>query len=170
MASPEALLPILRKLEVATLRTSPYIAQRVGDDFQDKVREVLHRSEHPMFTRTPAPAGGPPAFMTGELSYSISVRVSGGASTSRAWVGPKDVIYAGVQEYGAVINVKHTTVTKTGKTIPGFMRWYEDGSFWYKRQVRIPERPYMRIARDEALTDGSMHRWFLDAFLEAQGR
>jgi phage gpG-like protein len=165
VADPDALLTQFKGLELRTMRTSPFIAAEMGRAFHDRLVNVtLRRYEHPMYERTNSPAGQPPAFMSGELAYSVTTEVKGGASTSRAWVGPH-TIYAAVQEFGAVINVKHSTTTKTGKTVPGFMRWYMDGSFWYKRQVTIPERSYMRRTRDEMIADGSLHRTAVEAFL-----
>jgi phage gpG-like protein len=160
MAGPDELLSQLVGLELRGMRTSPVIAGAMGRAFQDRVRRNLRLREHPMYVRTTAPPGGPPAYMSGELSLSITVRVSGGASTSRAWVGPH-TIYAAVQEFGAGIDVKHTG--RDGR--PGFMRWYMDGSFWYKRHVDIPERSYMRTTRNEMIADGSLHRVALETFL-----
>jgi phage gpG-like protein len=165
----DELLARTRGIELRTMQTSPVVAQAMGDAFHDRLVNVtLRQYSHPMYSRTPSPPGQPPAFMTGELAYSVTTRVSGGVSTSRAFVGPH-TIYAAVQEFGATINVKHSTVTKTGKVVPGFMRWYMDGNFWYKRQVTIPERSYMRRTRDDMIADGSLHRTAVRAFLAAEG-
>jgi phage gpG-like protein len=165
MARVDDLLSQLVGLQLRGMRTSPVVAGAMGNAFKDHlVGKTLRSYSHPMYTRTPAPPGGPPAFVSGELAYSVTMEVKSGVLTSRAWVGPH-TIYAGVQEFGAEIDVKHTTVDRWGRTIPGFMRWYMDGSFWYKRHVSIPERPYMLIARDEMIADGSLHRAALEAFL-----
>lgn len=169
MSAADELLARLKGIQLRTMQTSPAVARAMGDAFKDRLVNVtLRRYSHPMYERTDSPPGQPPAFMSGELAYSVTQHVSGGVSTSRAWVGPH-TIYAAVQEFGAVINVKHSTTTKTGKTIPGFMRWYMDGSFWYRRQVTIPERSYMRRTRDEMITDGSLHRAAVEAFLAMGG-
>lgn len=165
MANVDDLIAVLVGLQLRGRRTSPVIAQAVGNAFQDHLVNVtLKRYSHPMYSRTASPPGGPPGSVSGELAYSVTVEVKGGSSTSRAWVGPH-TIYAGVQEFGAEIDVKHMTTDRWGRTMPGFMRWYMEGSFWYKRHVSIPERPYMEIARNEMIADGSLHRVFYDTFL-----
>lgn len=168
MAGPDDFMSALIGLQFRGMRTSPVVAAAMADTFHDHLVNVtLKRYEHPMYTRTPAPAGGPPATMTGELAYSVTSEVRSGVLTSRAWVGPH-TIYAGVQEFGAEIDVKHMTVSKTGKPMLGFMRWFMEGEFWYKRHVSIPARPYMEIARDEVIADGSLHRAAVRAFLEVE--
>jgi phage gpG-like protein len=165
MADPDALLSQLTGLQLRGMRTSPVVAAAMGRAFHDRLVNVtLKTYSHPMYTRTPAPPGGPPAYMGGELALSVTMEVKGGMSTSRAWVGPH-TIYAAVQEFGAEIDVKHTTTDRWGRTIPGFMRWFNDGSFWYKRHVSIPPRPYMKITRDAMIADGSLHRAAKAAFL-----
>lgn len=165
MADPDALLSQIHELQLRTMRTSPFIAAEMGRAFKDRLVNVtLRRYSHPMYTFTPSPAGQPPAFMTGELAYSVTERTSGGASTSRAWVGPH-TIYAAVQEFGKVIDVKHTYTNKHGETRLGYMRWFNEGRFWYRQQVRIPERSYMRRTRDDMIADGSLHRAAVEAFL-----
>lgn len=159
MAGIDDLMVHLNGLQVRMMRTSPIVARAMGNAFQDRVRNVtLRRYQHPMFVRTQAPAGGPPAFMSGELAYSITMHVAGGVSTSRAYVGPH-TIYAGVQEFGAEIDVRNAK----------YMRWFMDGQFWYKKHVSIPERPYMRTTRDEMIADGSLHRVAVEAFLAGEG-
>lgn len=165
MAGPDDLLSALVGLEFRGMRTSPVVARAMADCFHDHLVNVtLKRYEHPMYTRTPAPAGGPPATMSGELGLSVTSEVRSGVLTSRAWVGPH-TIYAGVQEFGAEIDVKHMTTNRWGHTMPGFMRWFNDGEFWYKRHVSIPARPYMEIARNEVIADGSLYRAAYNAFL-----
>ncbi len=161
MAGPDDLLGALKELQFRGMRTSPFVARAMADAFHDRLVNVtLKMYEHPMYTRTPAPPGGPPATMSGELGLSVTSEVKSGVLTSRAWVGPH-TIYAGVQEFGAEIDVKHFDA----KGHLGFMRWFNDGSFWYKRHVSIPARPYMHITHDAMLADGSLHRTALEAFL-----
>jgi phage gpG-like protein len=168
MARPDDLLSALVGLQLRGMRTSPVVAAAMADTFHDHLVNVtLKRYEHPMYTRTAAPPGGPVGSVSGELAYSVTSEVRSGVLTSRAWVGPH-TIYAGVQEFGAEIDVKHVTTDRWGHTIPGFMRWYMEGEFWYKRHVSIPSRPYMEVARNEVIADGSLHRAAVRAFLEVE--
>lgn len=168
MANVDDLLGVLTGLQFRGMRTSPVVAAAMADAFHDHLVNVtLKRYSHPMYSRTASPPGGPPGSVSGELAYSVTSEVKSGVLTSRAWVGPH-TIYAGVQEFGAEIDVKHTTTDVFGRTMPGFMRWYMDGQFWYKRHVSIPARPYMEIARNEMIADGSLHRAAVRAFLEVE--
>jgi phage gpG-like protein len=168
MARVDDLLGVLAGLQFRGMRTSPVVAAAMADTFHDHLVNVtLKRYSHPMYTRTAAPPGGPVGSVSGELAYSVTSEVRSGVLTSRAWVGPH-TIYAGVQEFGAEIDVKHMTVDRWGRSMPGFMRWFMDGEFWYKRHVSIPSRPYMEVARDEVIADGSLHRAAVRAFLEVE--
>lgn len=124
---------------------------------------TLHESgSHPPVTRTPAPAGRPPAFMTGQLAGSV-VRTpgAGGGGIAEATVAPHTV-YAATQEFGGV----HTKS-------PGFMalwvRYIGYGSVkargWLRHRVDIPARPYMSTAVDETIADGSLVRAAMERFM-----
>lgn len=158
MATIDEFIAKMRKLELVTMRSSPAVAAAMGRAFHDRVVAKLRHFQHPMYVRTQAPAGGPPAMMSGELAYSITMEVRGGAGGSaRAYVGPH-TIYAGVQEFGKEISARNVK----------FMRWYMDEQWWYKKHVTIPERPYMRPTRDEMIADGSLHRVAVATFLAAE--
>lgn len=169
MTYADELLARMNGILLRTMQTSPVVAEAMGRAFRNRVVNVtLRRYEHPAGMFTPSPPGQPPGTVSGELGASITSRVQGGVSTSRAWVGPH-TIYAGVQEFGKDIYVKHTTVTRTGKVVPGYMKWQMEGKFWYAQHVRIPERSYMRRTRDEMIADGSLHRAAVEAFLAEGG-
>jgi hypothetical protein len=132
-------------------------ADAMAAAFQDHVQNVTLRQSgtHPPFTRTPAPPGAPPARITGDLSSSVIVRPARGAVTATASAGPT-VIYAAVQEYGRVISARNVK----------YMRWFMDGTWWYRRRVYVPPRPYMRPARTAVIRDGTLRRAASAAFTD----
>lgn len=161
MANIDEFVAKMKDLELRTMRSSPFIAAAMGRAFHDRLVNVtLRMYQHPMYVMTQAPAGGPPAFMSGELAYSVTMDVRGGGSTSRAYVGPH-TIYARVQEFGGEMSAHNFE----------FMRWYmtgvpvPGGPWWYKKHVEVPARPYMRPTRDAMIADGSLHRTAVEAFL-----
>lgn len=169
MSYADELLARMNGILLRTMQTSPTVADAMGRAFHERVTRVtLQRYSHPGGMFTPSPPGQPPGSVSGELARSITTQVKGGVSTSRAWVGPH-TIYAAVQEFGRVIDVQHTMITRTGREIPGFMRWEMEGQVWYKRRVFVPERSYMRRTRDDMIADGSLHRVAVRAFLAAEG-
>lgn len=116
---------------------------------------TLHESgAHPPVTRTPAPPGRPPAFMTGHLAASVFRTPGvGGGGIAEAMVSP-DTIYASTQEWGGV---------HTGK--PFMWLWVRyigptavRSRGWVRHTVDIPERPYMRTAVAETIANGSLER------------
>lgn len=116
---------------------------------------TLHESgAHPPVTRTPAVPGRPPAFMTGQLAGSV-VRTPGvgGGGVAEATVAPH-TIYAATLQHGGV---------HTGR--PWMWLWVRyigptavRARGWVKHQTHHPAYPYMNIAVDETVADGSLVR------------
>lgn len=119
-------------------------------------RTFLATFSHPPMTKTPSPPGAPPAMISGRLAASIKVERDG--DTAR--VGPtaeassKNGPYGRIQELGG---------TMTAHSAFG-MRWKEDGVWHRAMEVRLPKRPYLKLATDLAkgtgmITEIYRHRW-----------
>jgi phage gpG-like protein len=165
MASPDALIAELRGIQLRSMQAAPPAVKRAAEAFHDRLVNVTLRTyQHPMYVMTQAPAGGPPAWMTGELAYSVTNEYAGSGAIGRAFVGPH-TIYAAVQEEGRVIRRKSRE----------YMRWYmtgvpkPGGPWWYKKEVTVPARPYMRPTRDAMIADGSLREAFMEGFREWMG-
>ncbi len=105
------------------------------------LRRALERSlEHALATarRRMAPGGGGPRIRSGRLSRSLHTRVRErpGGLVGELW---SDVPYAGVQEYGAVIQARKAR----------YLKFRVQGRWVQVRRVVIPARPYLRPALEE---------------------
>jgi len=108
---------------------------------------------HSAGTRTPAPAGGPPAAVTGSLRRSVRLNAARPTGDYRATadVSPR-IVYARIQEMGGTITAKH--LTERGK--PGYLRWGVSGAYHFARSVTLPPRPYMRPVHRRMVSDGRL--------------
>lgn len=122
---------------------------------------TLHESgSHAPVTRTPAPPGRPPAFMTGQLAGSVTRSPGvGGGGVADASVQP-NTIYAGTQEYGGIHH-----------GAPLMALWIRYIGYaevkrrnWLRRTVTIPARPYMSTATAETIENGSLERAGMERF------
>jgi hypothetical protein len=142
------------------------IIQRTGDKapkaaanamarvFHNQVVGVeLVRYSHTAGTATPAPAGGPPAAVTGGLRRSVRLHaaVSTGGYRARSSVAPT-IKYARIQELGGTVTARH--LTKDGR--PGYLRWGPKGAYHFAHSVTLPARPYMRPVHRRTIEDGSL--------------
>jgi len=119
---------------------------------------LIESGTHAPVTLTPAPPGRPPALMPGGVNGSLrgSVTMSGptgGGGIGLASVAPH-TIYAATQEWGS---------THTAKNGPFMWLWiryigYQEviARSWLRREVTIPERPYMRTAVAEEIANGEL--------------
>ncbi|MCF8033871.1 MAG: hypothetical protein K9K66_16940 [Desulfarculaceae bacterium] len=87
------------------------------------------------------PGGTGPAVRSGRLLRSLGARVYQSGDT---YIGElkADAPYAGVQEYGAVIQAKKAK----------YLKFRVQGQWVQVKRVVIPARPYLRPGRDAALT------------------
>jgi HK97 gp10 family phage protein len=77
---------------------------------------------------------------TGNLKNSIQSQIDSTSRTNAtASVGPRNVVYAAIQEFGGIINAREG----------GYLRFQIDGQWITVRSVTIPARPYLRPALDE---------------------
>jgi hypothetical protein len=131
-------------------------ATAAGQAGETMVKMVLQVRTHELGTPTPSQPGQPPAKISGALARSIqrtpTVRLGAGIA-STAW-GSK-LIYAPVQEYGAVISAKN--FPQLGNPTVGF----------FGKHVRIPPRPFMELSTRRLMYSGTLTRVASAAFLEA---
>jgi hypothetical protein len=134
----------------------PRVANAMAKTFLTEVSDKeLVRYSHRRGTRTPSPAGDPPAIIGGHLKRSLHLypAVMTGAASARSKVTPL-IVYARIQEMGG-------TVTPDGHP---FLRWKGlGGKFVYARSVTLPKRPYMRPAHRRTIADGSLRRAAIEA-------
>lgn len=109
---------------------------------EGEARAALSRYSHQPRTPTPAPAGGPPALVTGRLrsSFEIAGPTSEGASVWVAVLGPT-APYARVQELGGATGRGHA--------------------------VQLPPRPYLEPAARSVLESGRLVEVFVSAWTKA---
>jgi hypothetical protein len=117
----------------------------------------LVRFSHSAGTRTPAPAGGPPAAVTGGLRRSVRLHParSTGGYRAQSSVAPT-IKYARNQELGGTVTAKHTYTDKRGVERPGYLRWGPKGAYRFAHSVTLPARPYMRPVHRRTIEDGSL--------------
>ena len=138
------------------------VADAIAESYKNHlVGYTLHESgSHPPVTRTPAPPGRPPAFMTGGLAASVTKTPAvGGGGVAWSYVAPH-TIYAGTQEYGGI---------HVGKPLMWlWVRYIGPAEVkrrgWRRHTVDIPARPYMSTAVAETVADGSLTRAAMETF------
>ena len=137
-------------------------AKAMADEYKSHLTRVTLQRFHsvPGQFGTPSPAGeGPVASRTGRLAASVtSWGGASGGGVGTAYVAPH-TIYAVTQEWGEI----HYRRTRE------YMHWINSGGEWWKKRVDIPQRPYMRTARDETIADGSLTRAATEAFISVTG-
>jgi len=144
------------------------IRKRIGDEgptaaanamarvyHEEVVDAELVKSSHAPGTRTAAPAGGPPAAVTGSLRRSVRLyaAVKTGSYKARSNVQPL-IKYARIQEKGGKVTALHTYVDKKGNVRPGYLRWGSGANVHFAHSVKIPARPYMRPVHVRMVQDG----------------
>lgn len=110
-------------------------AHAMAQEGQAAIRGALGRKSHAWGTKTPAPPGGPPARISGRLQASVIASMPRQESVG-VWVadaGPRDVVYAKVQNRGAIIRARYAPL----------LVFFWDGRWHATKEVRIPSRPYM---------------------------
>jgi hypothetical protein len=140
------------------------VADAMADKYKDHLTGVtlLESGSHPPVTRTPAPPGRPPAVMPGGVNGSLVGSVTkapaaGAGGIATASVQP-NTIYAATQEWGS----RHVGHMWLWVRYIGPMAVLERG--WLRREVDIPERPYMRTAVAETMATGELGRSAGDRF------
>lgn len=123
------------------------------------IKEGLSRSSHAKGTPTPAPPGGPPALVAGNLRRSVTgtPAESIGDGVWEAAAGPT-AKYSAAQNFGAEIRPKNGE----------YLRFSYGGRMVYVKHVTLPARPFVEApVRDaaERISQASAH-----AFYEAVSR
>ncbi len=131
------------------------VATAMADTFQRRVTTVeLKQQFHPprMFWRQAV--GHPPAYASGALARSVKRgRTISKGTQAEASVGAY-ARYAAIQEFGG-----DTWGNK------GMMHWVNTGGSWYFRRVHVPEHPYFRPALEAVISNGSLQRSAVSAFM-----
>jgi len=162
---PGYLEAIRARVEAAAVPVVDAIAETYKEHL---VGYTLHESgENEPVTRTPAVPGRPPAFMPGGKHGSLAGSVirtpgtgSGGVATSI--VAPK-AIYSATLQWGAVHTGKPWMWLWVAYIGPGEVR----RRGWVRHTVKIPAYPYMDVAVDETIVNGSLERAGISAFMAA---
>jgi hypothetical protein len=169
--SPEELPDFLRALQAKAATSAHDVVMAMADAYKERVKDNLHRSEHAPFSRTPAPAGGFPSYISGNLSRSI-VTIPGidAGMRATAHVAPFS-IYARVQESGAEIFARNRRFLMWRTDYPtaatNFKKSAREGGglfLNFARHVSIPARPYMSPTTRECVDDGSLTEAAMAAF------
>lgn len=86
-------------------------AEAMAQKGRDLTRQKLSRRSHAPRTPTPAPAGQPPARVSGALQGSVTASpATGGGGIWRAYQGPHGIVYAAIQNFGGRAGRGHKTV------------------------------------------------------------
>lgn len=160
--TPAELPGYLREIKARVAVAPIPVADAMAKEYKEHLTGVTLRESgsHPPVTKTPAPAGRPPALMPGGINGSLVGSVTrapaaGGGGIATASVQP-NTVYAATQEWGST----HSAVKGPYMWLwIGYIGWravWHRG--WVQSTVRIPERPYMRTAVLEEIGTGGMTR------------
>ena len=136
-----------------------------GQSVSGQTKRNLSLSAHAPGTRTPAPPGGPPSLISGDLRR--SVRASDVTRTGYRFhvrVGAT-MIYARIQQMGGDIYPHHMARSWGGEFNfagrPGMLSWMSGGKRIYARHAHLPARPYLPGAEMSATLarDALVRRW-----------
>ena len=150
--TPAEAVALLKTIRDKAATAAPDMADAMGRVHERREVDLLSRSAHVAPSWTSAPAGGPPAAMTGMLRGSVnSLPGLRGGMRASSRVGPH-TIYAGTQEYGGVHTGRPHMWLWVAYVGPAEVR----ARGWVRRMVDIPARPYVRPSRDDVIADGSV--------------
>ena len=150
------LVPLLEELRDKAADAAPPAVMAMAEQYKDHLTKVtLRRSfSTPGQFGTSAAPGQPPAWRTGALARSVTARLAGSTGLTASAVVAPHTIYARIQNAGGVNRPSHAR----------YMHWVNSGGSWYKKRVKIPERPYMEPAVREVIEDGSLVTAAIEAF------
>ena len=145
----------LERLKKAAADAAPYVANAMAEAVKYQIQNVaLKQVAHAPGIFFRAAPMRPPAYASGALSRSITLRPASASAYGRASATLfTDAVYAGVQEWGSVNWPSH------GK----YMKW-ENPRVWYKKEVTIPPHPYWRPSVDQQIRSGNLTRAAYQAF------
>lgn len=131
----------------------------MSQEAQSDIRSELGKRSHAWSTKTPAPAGGPPARISGRLQASIiaSLPRQQAAGVWASDAGSKGSVYAHVQERGMTIHA----------TRAPYLVFFWIGRWHYRKSVTIPARPFVKPTVERLRASGRLHKVSADAFFRA---
>lgn len=159
----------LEAIKGRAMAGGPAAAEAMARQGKQLDREMVSLTAHAPHTRTPSPPGEPPSMISGALmesmwdgnleagpgEYSWTAHAGPGAS-ARSYNGP----YGRFLEFGGT----HAAHNRTGA-----MHWFEDGKWHHAAVLSKDSRDYLRRAIELGVTDGSLHRAAVEAFVAATG-
>lgn len=133
-------------------------ANSIGESFRDEIRHRLTERSHERGTRTPAPAGGPPAKESGKLAESVTMTPATTPVVATSPVGPNLPPRDAVQEYGGEMHAR-----------PGNRRGmvFLYGDWYHAQHVTVPAREYMLSTAEIVARDGAVATRAAGAFYRA---
>lgn len=153
----EELPGYLRMLAVRAGEAAIPTANAMGESFESNVIHRLTALAHRRGTRTPAPAGGPPAMESGALAGSVNMDPASTPVVATAKVGPRLPPRDWVQEWGCD-NI-------TPRRAPRMIFIY--GDLYRARRVDVPSRSYLRSTVALMVADGQFTTEAAKAFYAA---
>jgi hypothetical protein len=149
------LIARLRMIQARAAVKAPKAAvQAMGRGGEGMVKTILKQRTHSAGTPTPSQPGQPPALVSGKLRRSVHRAPALAAGGIGLQEMTALVIYAAVQERGAVITVRSAKVLANPQT----------GQFFGPR-VRLPARPFFEPAVRKYATSGLAGRVTGEAFV-----
>lgn len=131
----------------------------MSQEARDDIRRELGKRSHAWSTKTPAPAGGPPARISGRLQATVLASLPRQQSAG-VWVsdaGSFGSVYAHVQERGMTIHA----------TRAPYLVFFWIGRWHYRKSVTIPARPFVKPTVEALRSSGRLHTVSARAFFEA---
>ena len=136
-------------------------ADTLGGEFRDAIKHRLTALSHERGTRTPAPAGGPPAKESGGLADSVRVvRYASTPVVATAVVGPNLPPRDAVQEFGGEMRARPGNRR-------GMVFFYDPPGWYHAQHVKVPPREYMVSTAKIVASDGSVAAGVAAAFYAA---
>lgn len=132
-------------------------ADALGAAFRDEIKRRLTAVSHERGTRTPAPAGGPPAKESGDLAASVKMDPATTPVVATAVVGPHLPPRDFVQEFG-MDGIRPVRAPR--------MVFYYSG-LYRARVVNVPQREYMVSTAEIVARDGAVATKVAGAFYAA---
>lgn len=126
-----ALRTLRARLDVETRSAT----REAAETMKSRIQDMLHLTEHPPHTPTPAPPGTPPSWITGHLSDTTTVR-------------------------GPYLETTNRWTAEVGPTAE-YSRIQELGGYSGRPRVYLPPRPYITPTLLELSISGGIERAYL---------
>jgi phage gpG-like protein len=150
----QGLIEQLEVLKGAVENAAAPSATAMAENFRKGVVEVtLRQISHAPGLYWEAPAGQPPAYVTGNLARSVRTTPASGTPRASAFVAAY-AKYAALQAFGG----------ETRPTQGKYMHWRNSGGSWFKERVYVPAHPYFPPTLGRQISDGSLSNVAAETF------